>query len=62
MEIDKSLIAPMMSIPGAATKSKDGEEEKTKEEISDEKLQLLREKKEYFHSLIKGNKIYSNLK
>ena len=51
-----------MSIPGAATKSKDGEEEKTKEEISDEKLQILREKKEYFHSLIKGNKIYSDLK
>ena len=57
MEIEKSMIAPMLSIPGAAEASVDDEEEKTKAEVSAEKLQILQEKKDFYHTLIKEKAI-----
>ena len=53
MEIEKSMIAPMLSIPGAAVASVDDEEEKAKADVSAEKLQALQEKKDFYHDLIK---------
>ena len=47
------MIAPMLSIPGAALASVDDEDEQEKAAISAEKLQSLQEKKEFYHQLIK---------
>ena len=53
MEIEKSMIAPMLSIPGAAVATMDEEEEQAKAELSAEKLQILQEKKDFYHTLMK---------
>lgn len=55
------MIAPMLSIPGAAMKTVDDEEEKVKTEVSAEKLQILQEKKEFYHTLIR-DKVVSSLR
>ena len=62
IEIEKSMIAPMLSIPGAALAEKSAEdEEKVNVEVSAEKLQSLQEKKGFYHTLI-GDKAVSTLR
>lgn len=53
------MIAPMLSIPGAAVASVDEEEEKAKADVSAEKLQALQEKKDFYHQLIKEKTVSS---
>ena len=55
IEIEKSMIAPMLSIPGAATKAENDEDdaEEKQSEITADKLQVLQEKKDFYHKLIK---------
>ena len=59
MEIEKSMIAPMMSIPGAAAAQADDDDEREQSnaELSAEKLQLLQERKEFYHSLFKDQAV-----
>ena len=61
MEIEKSMIAPMMSIPGAATQMENedgGKQEQSDAEMTVEKLQVLQERKEFYHSLVKHRAIF----
>lgn len=55
------MIAPMLSIPGAATATVDDDDDKVKTEVSAEKLQILQEKKQFYHTLIR-DKVVSTLR